>query len=229
LKDKPQELCRQERVAGMQPVPGVAHPAEWMRHTDAVAQIYAAIGDFDLVAVELIEALRAGKVCAIERVVTINRVPGRPPTPEKAETYELTSDFWKAAKIHVWPEPETGDGLYIQEGAPPGSRGGWRHNIFFRRADIDALWPSAPAALGEPEAKSVRRKPGPRPRHNWKEELAPELIRRAITGEKIPLDNDAKVADQMGQWFRDQYDWEPDNADLRKEIAKLLASSRNSR
>jgi hypothetical protein len=228
VKHKTQTPRRQERVAGMRPVRRVAHPVEWMRHTDACAQIYAAVGDFDLVAVELIEPLRAGKVRAIERVVTINRVPGRPPTPEKAETYELTSDFWKAAKIHVWPEPETGDGVYIQEGTPPGYTGGWGHNIFFRRADIDALWPSTPTAPGE-SAKPVRRKPGPRPRHNWKEELAAELIRRALAGEKIPLDNDAEVAGQMEEWFGDQYDWAPDNADLRKEIAKLLASSRNSR
>jgi hypothetical protein len=59
--------------------------------------------------------------------------------------------------------------------------------------------------------------------------VAAELIRREKAGEKIPLDNDSEVARQLADWFSDQYDWHPDDADLRRLIATLLNPSRNSR
>jgi hypothetical protein len=213
-KHKSQALRRQEFVPGMRPVRGAVPgwPAAWIFGDEACQQIMAAVGSWQIVVADLAASLRSGKIHAIDWVTCEGRPFG---------AYELSSAFWKAHKISIDTSWEGHPRLTVKpRDFHPG-----QHNIYFRRADMDALWLSAPAA--EPAAKSGRRKPGPRPQHDWPEQLAAELIRRAIAGE-LQLNNDSKLADELGQFFEDRYGWQPDNSGMRKLIAALLAPSRNS-
>jgi hypothetical protein len=209
----------------MRPVRGAASKAiELIPWDDGCERVFGVVGSWDLAKVDLTKALQSRKVRALDRVTYKD---------DEFEEYELSPVFWKANKISVWRKLRGEDAgerwLDFINPLLMGRERGAKHHIFFQRADIDALWPSASVAWTEPTTKPDRRKPGPRPQHDWPTLLAAELIRRAASGQKIPLDNDSKVADQLGQWFVDRFDWQPDNSDLRQLIGKLLASSRNSR
>jgi hypothetical protein len=199
--------------------------AELILWDDGCRQIVGVEGSGDLAKVELTRALESGAVRALDRITYKDG---------ELEAYELLPDFWKANPIsfrRYWRYPDSPGELGFTKNPLPlmGRERGAKHHIFFRRADFEARWSGASGASTAPTAKPDKRKPGPRPQRDWPTLAAAELIRRAASSQKIPLDNDSKVADQLGQWFVDQFDWQPDNSDLRQLIGKLLAPSRNSR
>jgi hypothetical protein len=192
---------------------------------DGCQQIFGVAGSWELAAIELTKALESGKVRALDRVTYKDG---------KLEEYELLPDFWKANKISVWRKlrGEAAGERWLDFTNPlllMGRERGAKHHVFFRRAGFDDLWPRASVAGAEPTTKPDRRKPGPRPRRDWPMLVAAELIRRALAGEKFPLDNDSKLARQLEEWLAAQFDWAPDNSEMRRLIAELLAPSRNSR
>jgi DnaB-like helicase N terminal domain len=110
---------------------------------------------------------------------------------------------------------------------PPNHHGPWsftwtKSAFYLWQPDCLKTWPAlasqAVAAL-EAEASepsSPRRKPGRKPRGNWKVEVATEVGLHMRQGEPIP------TAKALAQFCLDQLDYEPDISEIQKWLRQLL-------
>ena len=106
-------------------------------------------------------------------------------------------------------------------------------HFFVRRHELDRFYPAVaaadaapppefrqptPSTMAEPSADDKpRRKPGPKPKHDWPTQVTRELIRRARAGEPDPS------APEMLQWCEDKWGWQPDLKQMQQLLRDLLA------
>jgi hypothetical protein len=84
------------------------------------------------------------------------------------------------------------------------------------KEEVLKLWPA--------EAPQ-RRRPGRKPKHNWPELVAQELLRMAVN-EGNRLDNDADLIGNIQDFLDKEIDWHPQPKELRPVLAKWLARVR---
>jgi hypothetical protein len=195
-----------------------AHHAQWIPWDDAWKQGQRVNGSLDLVAAQLTERLESGEIPSIDRVITGHGI---------VETIELSPDFWK--QVHIRVENILGSSVawWPKKGSTLRGEIGQKsdHTVFLGRKAIDAMWPieaTLPKAeIAAPnEIKPDRRKPGPPPKHDWPNQLMPELI-RIIHERGIPK-TDAALAKKLADFCITHWDWQPDQAHLLRWIRHAL-------
>ena len=204
-----------------------AYYAQWLPWSDGCKRVFRATGSWELAAVELKDKLASGQIKTMKRVTC----------GDKVEEYKLSAEDWSAAGISARRDlsrsatADNRDGYLrcyvtdknqLRHGALTEPKDIEWHHIFFRRRDIDALWPIEPVRPADMIAKPDHRKPGPKPTHDWQIEVAAELFRIIYSAAgKIP-DNDSAVARQLCEFCENQWNWQPDESAVRKLIKRLL-------
>jgi hypothetical protein len=92
---------------------------------------------------------------------------------------------------------------------------------FVGREGLDRLYPLLPAAAPETVTPSPHRRPGPKPKGNWPELVAQELIRRAVD-EGDRLGNTDALVKHMQDFLQTEIEWAPDPKELKPVLAKWL-------
>jgi hypothetical protein len=126
---------------------------------------------------DLVAALKSNKLRCMRRSMT---------SPSESE--RVSASFWQDVEID---ESMIDWGIiYICRGPPiegkfrdPNTRLDGR-SFYVWKPDVDQLWSASEA--GQEAETSLRRKPGPLPKHDWPLVVAAELIRRAKAGQKDP-------------------------------------------
>jgi hypothetical protein len=207
------------------PARKAANHAQWISWDDACGQghrlVGRGVGSLDLVAAKLSEALVAGKIPAIDRVVTDDR---------KVKTFDLSLKFWRTT-VTVGPGRNIRSqtrfvGWWPNKGCklPGGIAPAGAHNIFLNREGINALWPTQPvesAASQERKPRTGGRSPGPAPTRNWPMLLAAYIIMRQNAGANITT-NDSKLANEFCEYCSKKFDWQPEQSAVRDKIPELL-------
>ena len=201
-----------------------AYYAQWLPWSDGCKRVRSATGSWKLAAVELKDKLASGQIQTMDRVSC----------GDKIEERKLPTEFWRTAGIAARRDrsrsaaADTRDG-YLTWGAKNQLWDPFKepkdiqrhHHVFFRRADVDALWPPESTVPSGTTNNSDRRKPGPKPRHDWQKNFASELIRIIHSLGEIPT-NDTKLANDLLNLFEKRWTWLPDQRDVRRLVRELL-------
>jgi len=197
--------------------------ARWIPWDDAWKQgqraVGQGVGSLDLVAAQLSETLAAGKIPAINCVVTADR---------KVKMIRLPSEIWSNIEIRVvlrgtgtshervvgW---SPNDGCKLPEGRA--------HNIFLDRAAVTSMWPTDPAASATPQGRKSRpggRPPGPPAINDWPMLLGAYIIMRVNARDNVTR-NDSELADEFCEYCSENFDgWQPDQSAVRAKIPAFL-------
>lgn len=212
------------RQAGTLSVIGKDFHAEWMPWADACKRIFDLVKTWDLVLIELAPKLKSGEVPALIRSIPLFGYGDI----STFEDHVFPPEFWN--EIRIVP---TGKSLQVYDwdhwvggkrrtGTLPGWWPGARsqYNVFLKRAAVERFWP----ASSEPKADTAhRRKPGPKPKHDWPIEVAAELIRRIVDSKvSVKNVNVAKLASSLLEWCNEKWRWQPDESEMRRLINQLF-------
>ena len=191
------------------------HPLEWVSMKEAWQRVEAAVKSWSLTKRDLrLDLIGRRLVAAVRRIAkdgTETRIILEPAYCRRLELpYAWLVRGWEAE---------------AQEGEA------W--HFFVRRHELDRFYPAVaaadaapppefrqptPSTMAEPSADDKpRRKPGPKPKHDWPTQVTRELIRRARAGEPDPS------APEMLQWCEDKWGWQPDLKQMQQLLRDLLA------
>jgi len=149
----------------------------------------------DLATVELMEALRSGKL----------RCMGRN-SANPSERKLVPSSFWQDRRILLI------DGHLQIRGKLHGPGKGVYWDLFVWEPDIDTLWPAERPVQQMTGMSPSGKPPGPKPRGDWQLHVARELYARAKAGEKDP------TAPTMIRYCIETIGYAPDDSDMRKLV-----------
>jgi hypothetical protein len=183
---------------------------KWWSLTGAFRHIEQVEGYWQLAGASLLAPLKSGDVSANDHFLNSEKV---------IEIRPLTRKDWEPATVMGNKDGVWFSGFFPLHG----------HNIFLCRADVLRYWPGDAVEPGVANhgATTRRRRPGPKPEHDWKTMATQELFRKVTEAGKAH-DNDSKYAeeieDHIAEKTEDEY--RPPNSQLRALIGTLPATAR---
>jgi len=228
-------VARKRRNASKLPLDD---PRRWMPLADVHKALCPSTGHPELAARDLTEAMAKPEPDGVRSMRRrFARVPDGANPDDYPERELMSWAFW--AEEHELLS--TSDTLMAPDGLLIGSRA--RHGqimtadaargyaFFAWRPDLEKAWPTIFVAAEEPKSApstrssdrpaddddKPRRKPGPKPKHDWKTQVTRELIRRARAGKRDP------TAPEMLQWCENNLGSQPDIRQMQKLLRDLLA------
>jgi hypothetical protein len=155
------------------------------------------------------------------------------PRTRKTQIVGVPPEFWNEIGMQSAQQLQTRVAKWVKKKRVEATLPNWWpegsfHYFYPNRNDVDRHWP----AMGEAGTVNVvntdRRKPGPKPRHDWPLEMAAELIMRiSKNGGHLPK-NDQRLAKDLLELCYERWQWEPPDSEMRSLISRLLGPARNS-
>jgi hypothetical protein len=190
----------------------------WRPADEIIERLFPHIGSKILIAHDLTEALASEKVHCMRRRIVIG---GHPLTGHR----ELVrASFWAEHRFTYWPNGT----IRVEVRPPQNHRGPWAFTwianwlFYLWQPHCVKVWPTlAPREADESEAEAseptmVRRRPGPKPKKDWKLFVAAKLWEARKTGKRVP------TAANLAQDCEDELGYQPDTSHLQRWLRQLL-------